>query len=105
MKDAAIFKLAIDPNSRNAPTIYKASSTAQNALDWNDSHVFAAQSGKAVVNVYNIQRGAQEATIPFPEKITALRTTGKSGEYVLLGTESGNIWIWEASLRHGASSV
>jgi pre-rRNA-processing protein IPI3 len=99
VKDAAIFKLAVDPNSRHVPTIYKASSTPQNALAYSPSHIFAAQTGKAVVNAYNVERGTQEATIPFPEKITALITTGATGEYVILGSESGSVWIWEVSVR------
>jgi pre-rRNA-processing protein IPI3 len=98
VKDAAIFKLAVDPNSRNVPTIYKASVTQQNALAWSNSHIFAAQSEKAAVNAYNLERGSLEATVPFPEKITTISVVGSTGEYLLLGAESGNVSVWEASL-------
>jgi pre-rRNA-processing protein IPI3 len=98
IKDAAIFKVAIDANSRTTPTIFKTSSTPCNGLAYNSTHIFAAQADKSTIHVYSIEKGNQEATIPFPEKITAVSTIGDDGEYLILGSESGNVMIWEVSV-------
>jgi pre-rRNA-processing protein IPI3 len=95
VKDAAIFKLAIDSTSRALPSIYKASATGPYSLAASDSHIFAAQSAKSAVHVYNVEKGNQEATVPFPEKITAIATAGDIGQYLIIGSESGNVLIWE----------
>jgi pre-rRNA-processing protein IPI3 len=97
VKDAGIFRLAADTNSRNPPNILKASVTAQNSLASSRTHVFAAQATKAAMHVYNIEKNNQEAIVPLPEKITAISLTSQGGEHLILGSESGNIFVWEVS--------
>lgn len=105
VKDASIFRLAIEPNSRDAPTIYKSSLTGRNGLAASQSHIFAAQLQKAVINVYNVEKSNQEAIIPLPEKVTAIATAGDSGEYVIIGSESGDVLIWEVSVNSDKTFV
>jgi pre-rRNA-processing protein IPI3 len=96
VKDAAIFTLDLRTPFR--PTaVFKKSSTRPNSLAVSQSHVFAAQAEKAVVHVYNLVKGNQEATIPFGEKVTVVATAGSVGEYLIIGTENGNVLIWEVS--------
>lgn len=89
-------------------TSLKNSSTEPNCLAVSSAHVFAAQPGKAVVHVYSRERGNQEATVPFPERIrSAVVAGGGEGEgegegdggaaIVILGTEGGKVIIWEVS--------
>jgi pre-rRNA-processing protein IPI3 len=95
IKDAAIFQLSTDPYSRNVPRIYKSSITNENALAFNQSHIFAAQADKSAIHVYNIEKGNQELIIPLPEKISSITTAGHNGEYLIIGSESGNVFVWE----------
>ncbi|KAL4973741.1 WD40-repeat-containing domain protein [Aspergillus desertorum] len=75
---------------------FKKSSTAPNCLAVSASHVFAAQSEKAVVHVYNREKGNQEATVPFPERIRSIAVApSKNGDIVVLGTEGGRLILWE----------
>ena len=76
---------------------FKKSSTGPNCLAVTTSHVFAAQADKAVVHVYNRDRGNQEAVVPFPEKICSVAYTGDldGAGVLLLGTEGGRIILWE----------
>lgn len=76
---------------------FKKSSTKPNCLAVNASHIFAAQADKAVVHVYNRDRGNQEAIVPFPEKISSLALIGRyDGAGILaLGTEGGRVLLWE----------
>ena len=70
-KDAAIFVHEYQPSGTQR-TMLKKSATPQNCLAVSDTHIFAAQAERAVVNVYNRERGNQEATIPFTERINCL---------------------------------
>ncbi|KAJ9273887.1 hypothetical protein DTO212C5_166 [Paecilomyces variotii] len=75
---------------------FKKSSSSPNCLAVSPSHVFAAQAEKAVVHVYSRERGGQEATIAFPERIRSLAIAGAQGKEVLvLGTEGGRLILWE----------
>lgn len=75
---------------------FKKSSTARNCLAVSPSHVFAAQSEKAIVHVYSREKGNQEATVPFPERIRSLAVAGgKNGDILVLGTEGGRLILWE----------
>jgi len=102
VKDPAIFKLPSTANNRTQPVVYKSSITCANGLVVTNSHILAAQSTKATVNVYNAVKGNQEAIVPFRKKITAITSFGEVDEYIVLGEESGDISIWEASFlsRH-----
>jgi pre-rRNA-processing protein IPI3 len=92
-KDAAIFELSINPRFA-VTTVYKKSSTTRSGLALSDSHVFAAQTDKAAIQVYGRDKGKQEATIPLPEKATAIETAGECGELLVIGTDEGNVLIW-----------
>ena len=77
---------------------YKKSSTQPNCLAVSGSHIFAAQSEKAVVHVYNREHGGQEAVVPFPDKIRSLAFAGSAEQDVgvlVLGTEAGGLVLWE----------
>lgn len=80
---------------------YKKSSTQPNCLATSTSHVFAAQAEKAVIHVYNRERGNQEAVVPFPEKIRSLVLCGDpdGGGVLALGTEGGGLILWEVMLH------
>ncbi|MCJ1248635.1 WD repeat-containing protein 18 [Trapelia coarctata] len=91
-KDAGIYFHECQPLPSLKSSLKK-SSTKPNCLAVNASHIFAAQADKAVVHVYNRDRGNQEATIPFPEKISSLAMVGRyDGAGILaLGTEGGRL--------------
>lgn len=75
---------------------FKKSSSAPNCLAVSASHVFAAQAEKAVIHVYSRERGGQEATIAFPERIRSVAIAGDQGrEILILGTEGGRLILWE----------
>ena len=80
---------------------FKKSSSRPNCLAVSKTHIFAAQSDKSVVHVYNRERNNLETTIPFPEKVSALCLAGgKDGVGILvLGTEAGRIILWEVHHR------
>lgn len=106
VKDAAIFSFTLHPQFTQTG-VFKKSSTAPNGVAVSDSHLFAAQSNKAVIHVYSKERGSHEATIPFPEKITAVVTAAEAGEILIMGTETGRLLLWEviqAHLEHPVSS-
>lgn len=96
LKDVGIHIHEFQPSSA-ARSGFKKSSTLQNCLAVNASHVFAAQANKAVVHVYSRERGNQEAIIPFQERIHCLALAGnENGAGILvLGTESGRLILWE----------
>ena len=96
MKDAGIYLYEYQP----LPALrsnFKKSSTKPNCLVVGVSHVFAAQHDKAVVHVYNRERGNQESTIPFPEKICSVALLGGAdgGGVLAMGTEGGRLILWE----------
>lgn len=92
-KDAGIFVHEYQPLAAQRH-VFKKSATAPNGLAVSRSHIFAAQEGKAVVHVYNREKGNQEVLVPFPERIHSIALASKDS-VLLLGTESGRILAWE----------
>ena len=85
---------------------FKKSSTKVNCLAISESHVFAAQADKAVIHVYSREKGNQDATVPFPERIHSLAYVGTGSALLVIGTEGGRLNIWElASGRLVSSSA
>ncbi|KAF2110222.1 WD domain-containing protein [Lophiotrema nucula] len=95
-KDAGIFVHEHQPLSAQRH-VFKKSVTAPNGLGVSESHVFAAQDGKAVVHVYHREKGNQEAVIPFNERVRSLAMAGQTGALVVMGLESGRICVWEVA--------
>ncbi|KAF8476974.1 WD40-repeat-containing domain protein [Kalaharituber pfeilii] len=77
-------------------TAFKRSDTAPNGLAVTNSHLYAAQADKAVVNVYSRQKGALESIIPFSEQFTIIEAS-HNGVFIAGGTENGRLTIWEAA--------
>lgn len=73
---------------------YKRSSVSTQCLAVSRSHIFAAQTGKAVINVYSREKGNQESTVPFPERIRSI-VYANGPEILILGTEEGKLILWE----------
>ncbi|RDW86188.1 putative ribosomal assembly complex component Ipi3 [Aspergillus mulundensis] len=95
LRDVGICLHELQPSSTLRST-FKKSSTAPNCLAVSASHVFAAQSEKAIVHIYSREKGNQEATVPFPERIRSIAVAGsKNGDIVVLGTEGGRLILWE----------
>lgn len=82
-----------DLHTFSQTAVFKRSTTAKNCLAITDSHLFAAQSDKAVVNIYNREKGNLETTVPFKEKFTVLEAGSK--EIIAGGTEDGRLILWE----------
>ncbi|KAL8794745.1 MAG: hypothetical protein Q9195_002699 [Heterodermia aff. obscurata] len=96
-KDLGIHLHEYQPNPSLKSSLKK-SSTQPNCLAASASHIFAAQSEKAVVHVYNRELGNQEAIVPFPERIRSLAFAGDTEQDVgvlVLGTEAGGLVLWE----------
>lgn len=95
-KDAGIHIHTFQP-SQSLQSTFKKSSTPPNCLAVSATHVYAAQADKAVTHVYSRERGGQEATVPFAEKITSLAFAGEDGGagVLALGTQGGRIILWE----------
>ncbi|WEW57550.1 Pre-rRNA-processing protein ipi3 [Emydomyces testavorans] len=97
LKDVGICTHEFQPNPSIRTTLKK-SSTDSNCLAVTASHIFAAQAGKAVVQVYSRERGNQEATVPFPERIRSIAVAGGEDDgaaIIVLGTEGGRLILWE----------
>jgi pre-rRNA-processing protein IPI3 len=94
-KDAAIFVHEYQPSGVQQ-AMFKKSATPQNCLAVSSTHIFAAQAGKAVVHVYNREKGNHEATIPFTERINCL-TLACDDAVLVLGTAEGRIFLWEVA--------
>ncbi|KAL4863761.1 hypothetical protein BDV12DRAFT_177046 [Aspergillus spectabilis] len=95
LRDVGICLHELQPSTTLRST-FKKSSTAPNCLAVSPSHVFAAQSEKAIVHVYSREKGNQEATVPFPERIRSIAVAGsKNGDIAVLGTEGGRLILWE----------
>src|ERR1700709_2481517 len=92
-KDAAIFIHEFQPLAAQR-TLLKKSATPPNCLVVSENHVFAAQQGKGVVNVYGRQKGNLEAVVPFTEHITCL-ALACDDTVLILGTAEGRIFLWE----------
>ncbi|KAI9656172.1 MAG: Pre-rRNA-processing protein ipi3 [Bathelium mastoideum] len=93
LKDASIFVHEYQPQPI-IRTTFKKSATLRNCLAVGTSHIFAAQADKAVIHVYNREKGNQETLVPFPERIRSLTLTA-DGAVLILGTEGGRIFVWE----------
>ncbi|RMD42356.1 hypothetical protein DV735_g2767, partial [Chaetothyriales sp. CBS 134920] len=95
LKDVGIFQYELQPQPglRHG---FKKSSVGPNCLALSNSHIFAAQLDKAVVNVYNREKVNQEATVPFPERIRSLAFV-EDAAVLILGTESGKLILWEVA--------
>lgn len=94
-KDAGIFVHEFQPLAAQRQVLKK-SATAPNGIAVSATHVFAAQSEKAVVHVYSREKGNQEALVPFPERIHSIALAAQDS-VLLLGTESGRVLAWEVS--------
>ncbi|KAF2757401.1 WD40 repeat-like protein [Pseudovirgaria hyperparasitica] len=92
-KDAGIFihEFLPLPAQRH---ILKKSATPPNCLAISATHIFAAQAEKAVVHVYNREKGSQEAIIPFQERIHAI-ALAVDDTVLALGTQTGRLLLWE----------
>ncbi|KAL2430366.1 hypothetical protein ABEF94_005248 [Exophiala dermatitidis] len=95
LKDVGIFLHEFQPQSTFRHG-YKKSSSQPGCVAVSDSHIFAAQTDKAVVNVYSRDRGNQEATVPFPERIHSL-AFARGAATLILGTEGGKLILWEVA--------
>ena len=94
IKDVGIFQYELQPLAAQR-AVFKKSATPQKCLAVTQTHIFAAQTEKAVIHVYSRERGNQEAIIPFPERITAL-SLAADDSILILGTAGGQILVWEA---------
>lgn len=93
VKDVGISVFESQPHSGQRAS-FKKSNTPPNCLAVSSSHIFAAQADKAVVNVYNREKGNQEATVPFQERITCLALACED-TVLVLGSQTGRIFSWE----------
>jgi pre-rRNA-processing protein IPI3 len=93
LKDAGIFVHEFQPLAAQRHVLKK-SATAPNGIAVSATHIFAAQSEKAVVHVYSREKGNQEALVPFPERIHSIALAAHDS-VLLLGTESGRVLAWE----------
>ncbi|KAF1814665.1 WD40 repeat-like protein, partial [Eremomyces bilateralis CBS 781.70] len=92
-KDAGIFQHELQPVA--APrAVFKKSTTSAHCLAVSETHIFAAQSDKAVIHVYSRERGNHENTVPFPEKITCVELICDD-TVLALGTAAGSLLLWE----------
>jgi pre-rRNA-processing protein IPI3 len=83
----------------------KKSSTKVNCVAIGDTHIFAVQADKAVVHVYSREKGNQESTVAFPERIHSIAFVGESNGFVILGTEGGRLTVWEVASGRQSSST
>ncbi|EMC98413.1 hypothetical protein BAUCODRAFT_425435 [Baudoinia panamericana UAMH 10762] len=102
-KDAAIFLHEFQPLAQQR-AIFKKSATPANCLAVSESHIFAAQSDKAVVHVYNRLKGNQEATVPFTERVTCI-ALACDDTVLVLGTAEGRIFLWETHSGRQVTTV
>ncbi|KAL8772064.1 MAG: hypothetical protein Q9209_002730 [Squamulea sp. 1 TL-2023] len=96
VKDNGIYFHDFQPRP-SLKTSFKKSTTQQNCLAVNATHVFAAQADKSVIHVYSRERGNQEAVAPFQENITCLALAGQydGAGTLVLGTQGGRLILWE----------
>ncbi|KAL2044559.1 hypothetical protein ABVK25_012387 [Lepraria finkii] len=67
-------------------------------------HIFAAQADKAVINVYTREKGNQEATVPFPDRIRSL-AHADGAEILVIGMEEGKLLLWETATGRVSTST
>ena len=87
-----------DLHTYTQKAIFKKSSSAVNCLAVSPSHILTAQSDKSILNVYNRAKGSLEQILPLPEQPTAIACS-KVGGLVAIGTDSGQIIVWEVRGR------
>ncbi|KAL6712483.1 Pre-rRNA-processing protein ipi3 [Coniothyrium glycines] len=92
-KDAGIFLHEYQPLAAQRH-VFKKSTTGPNGIAVSSTHIFAAQSEKAILHVYSREKGNQEALVPFPERIHSIALAARDS-VLLLGTESGRVLAWE----------
>ncbi|KIW12984.1 hypothetical protein PV08_08171 [Exophiala spinifera] len=102
LRDVGIFLHEFQPH-RGFRHGYKKSSSRSGCVAISSSHIFAAQADKAVVNIYSRERGNQEATVPFPERIHSL-AYADGAEILVLGTEGGKLILWEIATGRSITS-
>ncbi|KAI1881800.1 hypothetical protein JX265_000626 [Neoarthrinium moseri] len=90
-KDVGIYEHILHPSHSTAGT-FKKSSAPRHCLAVSDAHVFSAQHEKSTVHVYSREKGNQEATVTFQERI---RSIALQGDVLVLGTDQGRIIVWE----------
>ena len=83
--------------------VLKKSSVKVNCVAVNASLIFAAQADRAVIHIYNIEKGSQEAMIPLQESPTSLAFVGEpeAPGTLAIGTESGRLLLWEVRISRG----
>jgi pre-rRNA-processing protein IPI3 len=94
-KDQGIFVYEYQPLAAQRH-VFKKSATAQNGIAVSSTHIFAAQTEKAIVHVYSREKGNQESIVPFPERIHSIALAAQD-TVLLLGAESGRVLAWEVS--------
>jgi pre-rRNA-processing protein IPI3 len=92
-KDVGIFVHEFQPLAAQRAA-FKKSAAPPNSVAVSATHIFAAQAEKAVIHVYNREKGNQEALVPFQERIHSLALAA-GDSVLLLGTEGGRILVWE----------
>lgn len=90
-KDVAICIHELRPSSALRSS-FKKSSTPPNCLAVTPTHIFAAQTETAIVHVYSREKGNQDATAHFPDRISSITT---AGDVVVLGSQGGRLFLWE----------
>ena len=95
LKDVGIFLQEFQPQSTFRQG-FKKSSAHPGCVAISDSHIFAGQADKAVINVYSREKGNQEATVPFPERVHSL-VYAHGAETLVIGTEGGRLILWEVA--------
>ncbi|KIX04819.1 uncharacterized protein Z518_05690 [Rhinocladiella mackenziei CBS 650.93] len=103
LKDVGIFLHEFQPQSAFRHG-YKKSSSQRGCVAISDSHIFAAQADKAVINVYSRERGNQEATVPFPERLHSL-AFAQGAAILAVGTEGGKLILWEVATGRVTNSA
>ena len=83
-----------DIHSHTLLSSFKRSQTSAHCLATTSTHIFAAQSDKAVINVYSLTKQTLETTLPLPEKPSVL-TASPCSSFLAFGTPSGRVYIWE----------
>jgi pre-rRNA-processing protein IPI3 len=103
LKDVGIFAHEFQPQQvlRHG---YKKSSVQPRCLAVSRSHIFAAQADKAVINVYSREKGNQEATVPFPDRIRSL-AYADGPEILVIGAEEGKLLLWETATGRVSTSA
>ena len=95
LKDVGIFLHELQPQSTFRQG-FKKSSVQPSCLAISSSHIFAAQAEKAVINIYSREKGNQEATVPFPERIRSL-AFAEEANILVIGSEQGRLSLWEVA--------